>query len=58
MIGSAAVIAASVLLGAVVDPLVGVALFAGALAGAVIWELASSDPTDAARSAKRRPPAD
>lgn len=44
VIGSAAAIAASVLLGAVVDPLVGVALFAGALAGAVIWELASSDP--------------
>jgi len=44
VIGSAAVIAAAVVLGALTDPLVGVALFAGAVVGAVIWELVSSDP--------------
>ena len=44
VIGSAVVIAASVVLGAVADPLVGIALFAGAVAGALIWEIASSDP--------------
>ena len=44
VVGSAAVIAASVVLGALTDPLVGVALFAGAVVGATIWELASSDP--------------
>ena len=44
VVGSAAVIAASVVLGALTDPLVGVALFAGAVVGAVIWELVSSDP--------------
>jgi hypothetical protein len=44
VVGSAAVIAASVVLGALTDPLVGVALFAGAVVGAVIWEFVSSDP--------------
>ena len=44
VLGSGVVIAAAVVLGAVLDPLVGVALFAGALAGALIWELATSDP--------------
>ena len=44
VLGSAAVIAASVVLGAVLDPLVGVALFVGAIVGAVIWEVASPDP--------------
>jgi hypothetical protein len=44
VIGSAVVIAASVLLGAVASPVVGVALLGGAVAGAVFWEIASSDP--------------
>jgi GABA permease len=44
VIGSAAVVAASVVLGAVLNPLVGVALFAGAVAGALIWDIATSDP--------------
>jgi GABA permease len=44
VIGSTAVIAASVLVGAVASPLVGVALVGGALAGALIWEIATADP--------------
>ena len=44
VIGIAAVVVASVVLGAVLDPLVGIALFGGAVAGALIWEIASSDP--------------
>jgi GABA permease len=44
VVGSAAIIAASVVLGALLDPLIGVALFVGAIVGAVIWEVASSDP--------------
>jgi GABA permease len=43
-VGSAAVLGVSVALGALVTPLVGVALFVGALAGAFIWEVATSDP--------------
>jgi hypothetical protein len=43
-VGSAAVLGASVALGALVTPLVGVALFVGALAGAFIWEVATQDP--------------
>jgi hypothetical protein len=42
--GSALVIGASVLLGALVDPFVGVALFAGVLIGVLAWELATKDP--------------
>jgi len=42
--GSALVIGASVAVGALVDPLVGVALFAGALVGVLVWELATKDP--------------
>jgi MFS family permease len=42
--GSAAVIGASVVLGALTVPLAGVALFAGAIAGALIWELRTTDP--------------
>jgi hypothetical protein len=42
--GSAAVIGASLVLGALVAPLVGVALFAGALVGAFVWEVATKDP--------------
>jgi GABA permease len=44
VIGSAAVIAASVLVGALASPLVGVALVGGAVAGALIWEIATADP--------------
>jgi GABA permease len=42
--GSAAVIGASVVVGAVAAPVAGVALLAGALVGACIWEFATSDP--------------
>jgi hypothetical protein len=42
--GTAAVIAASVVLGAVFVPLVGVALFVGAVIGALFWELRTVDP--------------
>jgi hypothetical protein len=42
--GSAAVIAASVVVGAVTVPLAGVALFAGAVLGALFWELRTKDP--------------
>jgi hypothetical protein len=42
--GTAAVIAASVVLGALFVPLVGVALFVGAAAGALFWELRTKDP--------------
>jgi len=42
--GTAAVIAASAILGAVTVPLAGVALFVGALAGALFWELRTQDP--------------
>src|SRR5918996_431623 len=37
--GIAALIAASVILGAFVDPIAGLALFVGGVAGAVFWEL-------------------
>jgi hypothetical protein len=42
--GTAAVACASVVLGVLVTPLAGVALFAGAVAGAFIWEIATKDP--------------
>jgi nucleotide-binding universal stress UspA family protein len=42
--GVAALIAASVILGALVDPIAGLALFAGGIAGAVFWELGTEDP--------------
>jgi hypothetical protein len=42
--GGGAVMAASVVLGAFVTPLAGVALFAGAVAGALIWDVATKDP--------------
>lgn len=41
---SAAVIAASVVVGALTVPLVGVALFVGAVLGALFWELRTQDP--------------
>ena len=43
-VGCAALITAALLLGAFVDPLVGVALFAGAVVGAFIWEVSTKDP--------------
>jgi hypothetical protein len=42
--GVGALIAATVVLGALIDPLVGVALFVGGVAGAVFWELGTEDP--------------
>jgi hypothetical protein len=42
--GGGAVIVASVALGALVTPFAGIALFAGAVAGAFIWEIATKDP--------------
>ena len=43
-VGSAVVLGAAAALGALTDPLVGVALCVGAVAGVVFWELATSDP--------------
>jgi GABA permease len=42
--GSAALLAVSVGLGALLTPLVGVALVVGAFAGALVWEVATKDP--------------
>jgi hypothetical protein len=42
--GSAIVIGASLLLGALITPIAGVALFVGAIAGAFFWEIATKDP--------------
>ena len=42
--GTAAVVAASVIVGALTVPLAGVALFVGAVAGALFWELRTVDP--------------
>jgi hypothetical protein len=42
--GCVALIAASVAVGSLLDPLVGVALFVGAVAGAVVWEVSTTDP--------------
>ena len=42
--GVGALIAATVILGALIDPLVGVALFVGGVAGAAFWELGTEDP--------------
>src|SRR5688572_11379627 len=44
VVGSAAVLAASVAFGALVGPAVGIALVVGAVAGALIWEVATVDP--------------
>jgi hypothetical protein len=43
-VGSAVVLGVSVALGALIAPLVGVALFVGAIAGALVWEIATTDP--------------
>jgi hypothetical protein len=42
--GIAALIAASLILGALVDPIAGLALFVGGVGGAVFWELGTEDP--------------
>jgi hypothetical protein len=47
--GCAALVAASIAVGALLDPLVGVALLVGAVIGAVVWEVATKDPN------RRRP---
>jgi hypothetical protein len=64
-VGSSALIAGAAVLGAIVDPLVGLALLAGAVIGALVWELATKDPQhrrplrDAASQGRRQaPPAD
>jgi hypothetical protein len=44
VVGSGAVIVASVVVGALVNPAVGIALVVGAIAGGLIWEFASKDP--------------
>jgi GABA permease len=44
VVGCAAVLAASVVIGALLSPLAGVALLCGAVAGALIWEIATVDP--------------
>jgi hypothetical protein len=43
-VASAVVLAASAALGALVSPVAGVALTVGAVAGALFWELATTDP--------------
>ena len=43
-VGMAVLIAASLALGALIDPLVGLALFAGAVIGAFVWEVWTTDP--------------
>jgi hypothetical protein len=61
-VGCAALIVLAIALGSLVDPLVGVALFAGAIAGAFVWEVATKDPDrrrpqrEAAAEARRRAP--
>jgi GABA permease len=42
--GSTVVLAAAVALGALLSPLVGVALLVGAVAGALVWEVGTKDP--------------
>jgi GABA permease len=44
VVGSAAVIVAAAVVGALLSPLVGIALLVGALAGALVWEIATVDP--------------
>lgn len=48
-VGGAGLTAASVAVGAVLNPLAGGTLFVGALIGALVWEISSKDP------ARRRP---
>jgi hypothetical protein len=62
-VGSAALIAVSLVLGSLVDPLVGLALLAGAVGGALVWEVSTKDPDrrrplrEAASAAPRARPA-
>src|SRR5690349_12087628 len=44
VVGSGAVLVAAVVVGALVSPWVGVALVAGALIGALVWEVGARDP--------------
>jgi hypothetical protein len=43
-VGSAVIVGAAIVLGSLVDPLVGVALLAGAVVGAFVWEISTKDP--------------
>jgi hypothetical protein len=43
-VGCAALVVASLVVGSLLDPLVGVALFVGAVVGAVLWEISTKDP--------------
>jgi hypothetical protein len=43
-VGSAVVLGAAAALGALITPLAGVALCVGAIAGALLWEIATTDP--------------
>ena len=43
-LGSAAVLLTSVALGALTTPVAGVALFIGAVAGALVWDVSTTDP--------------
>jgi len=43
-VGSGALMAGAAVLGAIVDPLVGLALLVGAVIGALVWEVATKDP--------------
>jgi hypothetical protein len=62
-VGCAALIAVALALGSLVDPLVGVALLVGAVAGGFVWEVSTKDPDrrrplqEAASEARRREPA-
>jgi alkanesulfonate monooxygenase SsuD/methylene tetrahydromethanopterin reductase-like flavin-dependent oxidoreductase (luciferase family) len=42
--GSSVLIAAAIALGALLDPLVGLALLVGAVIGALVWEIGTNDP--------------
>jgi hypothetical protein len=60
--GCAALIAVSLAVGSLIDPLVGVALLIGAVAGAFVWDIATKDPDrrrplhEAASEAPQRQP--
>jgi hypothetical protein len=61
-VGSSALIAGALILGVIVDPLVGLALLVGAVIGALVWEVATKDPQrrrplrEAASEARRTEP--
>jgi hypothetical protein len=54
-VGCATLIAVSLALGSLVDPLVGVALLVGAVVGGFVWEVPLRTRTAAGRSRKRHP---